>query len=47
MNTYSLFYAEDIPEARQYVLSAAQLREYTESDGANVWTVDFAQDIAL
>ena len=41
------FYAEDIPEARQYVLSAAQLREYTESDGANVWTVDFAQDVAL
>ena len=41
------FYAEDIPEARQYVLSAAQLREYTESDGANVWTVDFAQNVTL
>ena len=41
------FYAEDIEEAQQYVLSAAQLREYTESDGTNVWTVDFAQKATL
>ena len=41
------FYAEDIAEAQQYVLSAAELREYTESDGANVWTVDFAQKVTL
>ena len=37
------FFSDSIDEQRQYLLSAAQLREYSQPEGVKVWTVDFAE----
>ena len=37
------FFSDSVDEQRQYLLSAAQLREYSQSESSKVWTVDFAE----